>query len=287
MTPDQHPTIRLFYALNALDIVLGNTNNFHRLVDERAEYDEQVLKMRDFSLSVWNADKKRSGDSFEEVLGSVPKELIEPNERSYPYENEAMIDSLKSVLANGEEIVESALNALSTGGGDALDATLNPGASNQTIDLRTKLDEAQSLFGVMKTTLTIPNVSLDSSVEKMDDLASWFRQKSHELGAVIEREKNQSKPVLKKPSTRKPRRTKADKIEDEAKILAFLEEHPDAKRDEISEATGIPNATVSSSPSWQNLKAIKSQAALANKARGLGGVGDPSVQPFSDDEYND
>jgi len=91
----------------------------------------------------------------------------------------------------------------------------------------------------------------------------------------------------KKASKRKSRRTMGDKIKDEATILVYLEDHPDAKRDEIVSATGIPAATVSGSRSWKNRKAMKSQDIKAGKTQGIGGVGDPSVQSFGDDIYDD
>ena len=186
MNPDLHPTARLYFALNALNIMLSNTHKFQRLVKTRAEHDEMIRKGRDSLLAVWNADQNRSSGSLEQLFGSIPNELLKPDERSYSYENEAMIESTKSILSNGVACAESAMNALNLGGGDALDLALNPGASVQTIHLRTKLDEATSLFNVMKMTLTISNVSQDSNVQTMVSLASWFRKKTSELSAVID-----------------------------------------------------------------------------------------------------
>lgn len=187
MTQDHHPTIRLVHALNALDCVFSDTEGFRQLAEQRAVHAESNRKIQGLGLSVWAAEQRDAGASIHEVMGSTNDKLAEL--KSIPAlssENPASIESLQSVLSDGTKAVGWALDALKMGGGDVLDAALNPGASAQTIHLRTKLDEAQSLFGVMKTTLTMTNVSLDSGVEKMADLASWFQQKSRELGAIVE-----------------------------------------------------------------------------------------------------
>tara|TARA_R110002072_G_scaffold42064_12_gene118125 strand:+ start:75046 stop:76521 length:1476 start_codon:yes stop_codon:yes gene_type:complete len=86
-----------------------------------------------------------------------------------------------------------------------------------------------------------------------------------------------------KTKSKRPRRSKADRVEDESKILKYLEENPNAKRDEIADATGIAKATVSASPSWMSRKTMESRARAAGRAQGVGGVGDPSVDYFDGD----
>lgn len=86
---------------------------------------------------------------------------------------------------------------------------------------------------------------------------------------------------------RRPKRTDADKVRDEGKIAAHLVQHPDTTRDEIAETTGIAAAHVSNSIVWKAHKVRQKEARKANRARAVGGVGDPSVDRYGGDEYED
>lgn len=84
---------------------------------------------------------------------------------------------------------------------------------------------------------------------------------------------------------RRRKRTGADKLRDEATIAEYLSRHPDASRDEVARETKIAGGHVSGSKVWLLRQAERNKARRAARARGVGGVGDPTVdQPRDADE---
>lgn len=133
----------------------------------------------------------------------------------------------------------------------------------------------EGTIAIINQMAMLPLGTLDSSHTLSSEQVDLFDRRFTALENLVDRLIPEEQAAIQ--SKRKSKRTDGDKAKDEARIMAYLMENPTAKRDEVAKATGIPAATVSASPSWKQHRIAKTQAARANNAKGVGGVGDPLI----------
>lgn len=92
----------------------------------------------------------------------------------------------------------------------------------------------------------------------------------HEWRSVVANLEHFGGKLPSKP--KRPKRTDADKTQDQMAVLAYVLEHPDCKRDEVAEALGISGGHVSATPAWKQFelarKARRKARRAANRAAG-------------------
>ncbi|MBL9032118.1 MAG: hypothetical protein JNM80_10490 [Phycisphaerae bacterium] len=190
----QHPTIRLFHALNGLHQVCVNVGAFRDLSEGRKS-------KRKAWIDAQNALAKI------DVRAAVER-ADEPPPMTEPAENTRV---LRELLTSGLQFCSQANEALAAKGGEALDAALAPGTSVHATEIGMKVNDAEDLFVRLDSALRDPTVVMDSSLEEMSKLEDWFASARERLGVVMAQRGLVMTPEVKRQRKRRAKRTPTKK----------------------------------------------------------------------------
>lgn len=191
-TANEHPALMLFHALNALHTVCSNAGAFRELAERRE-------RARAMQLNFLNIEAKIASDRANELArAGAPREqqwaaLTEGMDRANdpPPSNEPAeyTKSLReNILDHGRTWCERARAAMRAGGAKGLDAATHPNAAGQarSIELHTKLRDAERVFDGLTIGVGDPRIIIDKDAASMADLGEWFARTRDEMGAVFE-----------------------------------------------------------------------------------------------------
>jgi len=190
-TEKEHPAITLWGALNRLHGLFFISHEFRKMAERRTQASDTRLKNLNALASVASkrmTERRRAGASFEEAMGEMSEVNKIADEPIMPIESPEYIKSLGEQLQAGKHLTEQAREALRAGGAMGLDAETRPNAAGQprSIELHTKLADADRLFAGLSIAIVNPSIQMEQSAEEMDGLGKWFGKTREELGAVLE-----------------------------------------------------------------------------------------------------
>jgi hypothetical protein len=191
-TANEHPALTLFHALNALHTVCSNANLFRELAErrERARAMQlNFLNLRGRIASDRANELARAGAPMDQQWAALSEGMDGENDPPPSNEPAEYTKSLReNVLDNGRTWCERARAALRAGGAKGLDAATHPNAAGQarSIELHTKLQDAERVFTGLTIGVGDPRIIIDKDAASMADLGDWFARIRDELGAVIE-----------------------------------------------------------------------------------------------------
>ncbi len=193
-TATEHPALTLFHALNALHTVCSNAGAFRELAERRAHASRlQMAMLRTMSDAEMRRPEAKSstGAASAEDCARIIKDKLAPIANAPPPSNEPAeyTKSLREdVLDHGRAWCERARAAMRVGGAKGLDAATHPNAAGQarSIELHTKLQDAERVFVGLTIGVGNPRIIIDQDAENMAALGEWFASTRDELRAVIE-----------------------------------------------------------------------------------------------------
>lgn len=190
-TPE-HPVLTLCHALNALHMVCSSANLFRELAERRERAREVQLHFLSIGAKIASDranELARAGAPCEQQWAALTEGMDRANDPPPSSEPAEYTKSLReSVLNHGPTWCEQARAALRAGGAKGLDAATHPNAAGQTrsIELHTKLQDAERVFVGLTVGVGDPRIIIDKDAEIMADLGEWFARTRDELGAVFE-----------------------------------------------------------------------------------------------------
>lgn len=192
VTTAEHPALTLFQALNALHTVCLNAGAFRDLAERR----ERVRTMqRDFlNIGAKIAHDRaielaRAGAPREQQWAALSERIDRANDPLPSNEPAEYTRSLReNVLDVGRSWCERARTALRAGGAMGLDAATQPNAAGQarSIELHTKLQDAERIFHALTIGVGNPCIIVDKDAARMADLGKRFARIRDEMSAVFE-----------------------------------------------------------------------------------------------------
>ncbi|MBX3405058.1 MAG: hypothetical protein KF699_16730 [Phycisphaeraceae bacterium] len=130
----------------------------------------------------------RAGAPFEQQWAALAEGMKGANDPPPNEPAEGTKFLRENVLDPGRTWCERAREALRAGGAKGLDAATHPNAAGQarSIELHTKLQDAERVFVGLTAGIGDPRFIIDADAASMADLGTWFARTRDELGAVIE-----------------------------------------------------------------------------------------------------
>lgn len=191
-TMTEHPALTLFHALNALHTVCSNARLFAELAERRK-------RARDMQLNFLNLRGKiasdranelaRAGAPMDQQWAALTEGMDRANDPPPSNEPAEYTKSLReNILDHGRTWCERARAAMRAGGAKGLDAATHPNAAGQarSIELHTKLQDAERVFLGLTIGVGDPRIIIDADAASMADLGAWFARTRDEMGAVFE-----------------------------------------------------------------------------------------------------
>jgi hypothetical protein len=188
----EHPALALFHALNALHTVCSNAHLFQELAEQRKRASEMRLKDLNVVAKVASDranERARRGASVRDVFAAFEDLEKAKSELPRPAEPPGYAEQLsQTVLEPGRECCARARDALRAGGAQGLDRATHPNAAGQarSIELHTKLQDAERVFVGLTMGLGNTRTVIDKDAESMATLGEYFGRVRDEMGAVFE-----------------------------------------------------------------------------------------------------
>lgn len=190
-TIHEHPALALSLALNELNTVGFNAGLFRDLAERRARawMVKENLLNAGMQIACDRANElARAGAPLEQQLAALTEGTDRMNDPPPSNEPPEYISVLRDILDSGRRVCERARAALRAGGAKGLDAATQPNAAGQprSVELHTKLREAERVFSNLSVGVGDPRFVIDEDAARMADLGKWFARTRDELGAVLE-----------------------------------------------------------------------------------------------------
>lgn len=282
---------RLFLALNALQGICTNARLFRELAERRERTWATRLHLLNVNARTASdhANKlARAGAPVQEQWAALTEGVDRANNVPPAEESAAGIKALQDLLNAAHSWSERAREATRAGGARWLDAATQPNVAGQSrsIELHTKLQEAERVFVGLKSGVSDPRTIIDKHAASMAELGEWFARTRDELGAVFEMRgldapantptapdgdtDNAAKADLRadvrgKSSPRRGDAPKETRRERQLKWLAeamlVVRDHPEWPDARIAEQVGIHKSRLSRSPQY------RTAASMARTAR--------------------
>lgn len=240
-TTDEHPALTLFHALNGLHRVCFNAHLFRDLAERRKQASE--VKLNRESARAERASNRanelaRTGATREQQWAAVVEGMDRANDPPPSNEPAEYATFLReTVLDDGRTCCKRARAAMRSGGAKGLDAATHPNAAGQprSIELHTKLQDAERVFVGLTISVGDPRIIIDKDAASMADLGEWFARTRDELGAVLETrglDVPPTTPAGDKGCAKPPALpAEADAIDEhDVALLAFLNRKPNVRR---------------------------------------------------------
>lgn len=189
---NEHPALTLFHALNALHTVCSNAGAFRELAQrrERARAMQlNFLNLRGKIASDRANELARAGAPMDQQWAALSEGMDRANDPPPSNEPAEYTKSLReNILDHGRTWCERARAAMRAGGAKGLDAATQPNAAGQarSIELHTKLQDAERVFVGLTIGVGDPRIIIDKDAASMADLGEWFARTRDEMGAVFE-----------------------------------------------------------------------------------------------------
>lgn len=191
-TATEHPALTLFHALNALHTVCSNAGAFRELAERRERARAMQLNFLNIGAKIASDranELARAGAPREQQWAALTEGMDRANDPPPSNEPDEYTKSLRgNVLDHGRTWCERARAAMRAGGAKGLDAATHPNAAGQarSIELHTKLQDAERVFVGLTIGVGDPRIIIDKDAASMADLGAWFASTRDELGAVFE-----------------------------------------------------------------------------------------------------
>lgn len=190
-TTPEHPALTLFHALNALHTVCSNARLFAELAERRERARAMQLNFLNIGAKIASDranELARAGAPRDQQWAALTEGMDRANDPPPSNEPAEYTQSLRDTLAHGKTLCERARAAMRAGGAKGLDAATHPNAAGQarSIELHTKLQDAERVFVGLTIGVGDPRIIIDKDAASMADLGAWFARTRDELGAVFE-----------------------------------------------------------------------------------------------------
>lgn len=161
-------TLALDRALFGLQVNFGNNHLFKSLNDSR----RTTFEVR---VNFANVVGRTDAEEAMRIMDRPLRETCRP---------EFLVD-LNTILDRAEFFCGLAVESLSLGAAKPLDDVFSPGTERESVEIRLKLGEAQSVVTGLRVSLKMVSCSMDSEVERMRFLAQWCGTTINRLRAVV------------------------------------------------------------------------------------------------------